>query len=211
VDQREGACRPGGDESDEALVRRARNGDDAAFRLLVERRLPSLTSRVRRRLPGLLRRKVSESDVVQAAFFTAYQKLDGFEDRGEGSFGRWLGEIAEFKVRDALKRYRDTAKRAIDQEVTGSRSGGPNAPASREPSPSAVAIAGELAARVSEAMENLPGHYRRVLRLVRDEGLALAEVGARMGRSPKAVSKLYGRAVAMLTDLVFRTGTQGGR
>ena len=194
--------------TDEDLVRRAAAGDDVAFRVLVDRRLRSLTARVRKRIPAILRRKVSESDVVQAAFFTAYQKLPEFEDRGEGSFGRWLGEIAEFKVRDLLKRYRGTAKRRIDREISGDLRGRPEQVRSREPSPSSAAMATELRGRAAAAMARLPDHYREVLRLVQDEGLGLAEVGERTGRSAKAVSKLYGRAVNLLAKLVFEEGRQ---
>ena len=199
----------GPDSSDEALVRRAQRGDDTAFRLLVDRRMEELTVSVRKMLPGVLRRKVSGSDVVQAALFTAYRKLPEFEDRGEGSFLSWLRGIVEFKIRDLVRRYRGSAKRGVDREISGDRRPETGLAPSREPSPSSHAIAGEIEERVVHATSRLPEDYRLVIRLVRDEGLGLAEVGERMGRSVKAVSKLYGRAVGLLTRLVFEGERDG--
>jgi RNA polymerase sigma-70 factor (ECF subfamily) len=197
-----------GEAPDEDLVRRARRGEEAAFRLLMERRTPELTARVRRKLPALLRRKISESDVIQGAFLTAHQKLSEFEDRGDGSFGAWLDQIVAFKIRELLRHYRGTAKRGVDREITQGRRPATRNVVGREASPSAHAIAGELEEKVREGMEALPEHYREVLRLVQEEGLALAEVGRRMDRSAKAIAKLYARALARLTELVF--GEQEG-
>ena len=87
---------PSPQATDEALIVRAREGDEEAFRLLVARHTPGLRTRIRRRLPALLRRKVAESDVIQSAYFTAYEKLAEFEDRGDGSFKAWLDRIVHW-------------------------------------------------------------------------------------------------------------------
>lgn len=193
--------------SDETLVARAREGDEAAFDLLLERRLPLLRARVRRRLPALLRRKVAESDVIQAAHLTAFEKLGEFEDRGPGSFAAWLDRILEFKIRKALQRYRGVAKRGVDREVSRGARPDTQQAVAREPSPSAHAIAGELEQKVQRAMAELPDHYREVLKLVKEQGLTLAEAGVRMNCSANAVAKLCGRALCRLTDLVEEEGT----
>ena len=91
--------------SDEELVRRVRAGDEAAARLLFERHLPALRAKARARLPKALRGKVAESDVIQEAWLAAYLALGKFEDRGDGSFGRWLRGIVEHKVREESHRH----------------------------------------------------------------------------------------------------------
>ena len=94
----EGRTPDASQSSDEELVRRVRAGDEAAARLLFERHLPSLRAKARARLPTALRGKVAESDVIQEAWLAAYLALGKFEDRGDGSFGRWLRGILEHKV-----------------------------------------------------------------------------------------------------------------
>jgi DNA-directed RNA polymerase specialized sigma24 family protein len=50
------------------------------------------------------------------------------------------------------------------------------------------------------ALDALPAHYRDVIRLARLEGLPLAEVAARTGRSEDAVRNLLFRALGALSD-----------
>ena len=190
------------DPSDEALAERARQGDEEAFGLLFERHAPALRRRVRRQLPALLRRKVAESDVIQMAYLRVHQHLDGFSDRGAGSFKAWLDRIVESQVADVLRRYVRAAKRGLDREVSGPQPlSGAKVPG-REPTASMVAAGEELLQRIEVAMELLPEDYRLVLHLVQGEGLTLAAAGERMGRSSGAAKKLYARSLAKLNRLV---------
>ena len=184
--------------TDEELVRRIRAGDDAAARLLFERHVPALRARARSRLPASLRGKVAESDVIQDAYLAAFLAIDGFEDRGDGSFAAWLQRILERKIANEVRDGLATAKRDAQREVripTGTGAAG------AEPdqlSPSAEVIAEEDAERVRAARAALSEDHRTVIALVHDEGLTLAAAGERMGRSADAARKLYARAVAEL-------------
>lgn len=194
--------------TDATLIARAREGDEDAFRQLLERHGPSLRRKVRRQLPGLLRRKVGESDVLQSAFLIANEKLAEFEYRGEGSFEAWLDRIIAFKVRELVRHYRGTAKRQLNREITRpDRPASGDAPADQA-SPSAHAMATELEGRVQQAIGQLPEDYRTVLGLVRNEGLGAEEAGLRMSRSANAVAKLYARAICRLKELVFEEKSQ---
>jgi RNA polymerase sigma-70 factor (ECF subfamily) len=193
-------CGTGPGPTDEELVRRARSGDRAAENLLFERHREELRARLSRRLPRALRGKVAESDVIQEACLAALLHLEDFEDRGEGSFGGWLGAVVERKVLDELRRFVGTDKRDVAREVAGGSSVARLAGTSGDPSPSAAAIRDEDAARLAAAMERLPEPHRQVLRLIHEERLPLAEAGARMGRSADAVRKLYARAVLGLGE-----------
>ncbi|MGH3152572.1 MAG: RNA polymerase sigma factor [Streptosporangiaceae bacterium] len=75
------------DICDGDLVRRARAGDAAAFRLLVERHSPSARARAAR----LCGRADDVDDIVQEAFLQAFMALDRLRDPDR--FGAWLGGI----------------------------------------------------------------------------------------------------------------------
>jgi RNA polymerase sigma factor (sigma-70 family) len=75
------------DIPDGDLVRLARDGDPAAFRLLVERHLPMARARAARLCP----QPDDADDAVQDAFLLAFIALDRLRDPGR--FAGWLGGI----------------------------------------------------------------------------------------------------------------------
>ena len=94
--------------SDAEAVERARNGDHAAFRVLVERyqgRVFGLALRV-------LRDEEQARDVVQDAFLKVYGSLDRFE--GRSGFYTWLYRIAMNLCLDRKRRER--GQRAVRDE-----------------------------------------------------------------------------------------------
>jgi RNA polymerase sigma-70 factor (ECF subfamily) len=197
-------------QSDEALVARVREGDEEAFRKLFERHAPALRARIRKQLPAAIKRKVSESDVIQVAYAGAYKNLASFEDRGNGAFRRWLNQIVDNKVKDILRRFIGRAKRNVENEVSRLDRPATHNFVARQASPSEHAIAGELTARVRACMQLLPPDYQRILKLIQEERLSLREAGERMGRSAGACEKLYGRAVSRLASLVDGKGDGDG-
>jgi RNA polymerase sigma-70 factor (ECF subfamily) len=200
---------PDVEPSDEALAEKAREGDEDAFRTLYERHEPLLRRTIHRRLSGIIRRKVAESDVIQMAYLGVHQSLDRFSNRGRGSFKAWLEQIVEHRVQDVVRRYAATRKRSVDREVTASRPVDPARFPGTQPTPSAVAVGEELKRAVAEAVEKLPPDQRHVLELVQGEGLTLAEAGERLGRSAGAAKQLYARAIGKLRSMVC--GKEGAR
>jgi DNA-directed RNA polymerase specialized sigma24 family protein len=65
-----------------------------------------------------------------------------------------------------------------------------------------VVVGAELRAAVGDAMTRLPESHRTVLELLREQNLTLAEAADRMGRTPGAVKKLYGRALCRMETLL---------
>jgi RNA polymerase sigma-70 factor (ECF subfamily) len=193
---------PGAQPTDEELVRRVRAGDGDAARLLFGRHVDALRMRVRRGLPRALRPKVAESDVIQDAYVAAFQALDEFEDRGDGSFARWIHVVVERKVLNEVRRHVGSSKRDARREVDAGASAEVAAGASSDPSPSSAAEGAEERARLTAAMTRLAAPFREVLQLVHQEGLTYHEAAVRMDRSPEAVRKLYGRAVLALAELL---------
>jgi len=190
------------------LVDRARRGNQEAWGALVRRHADGLRARVRNRLSPALMRKVSLADVIQEACLVASQRLHEFEYRGDGSFARWLGKIADNRALKVVEQYAGTAKRQIAREV--SRNDRPDTRyfLGGEPSPSQHAMAGELRSAATRALRRLSDDHREVLRLVQDEERSFAEVAQSMGRSTDAVRMLYARALDRFAELL--ESEQGG-
>jgi RNA polymerase sigma-70 factor (ECF subfamily) len=182
------------------LVRRARGGDEGAFRTLFVRYRDVLSAHAGQRLAPRFRRKLSTADLLQETFLAAFQNLDGFEDRGEGSFRAWLTKILDHRVQHHVRHYAGTAKRGARGEVTRGRRPSTLQFAGNAATPSQHAIAGEFEDRAERALAALPDDYREVLVLRQREHLTLKETAARMGRSVGAVNKLYARALKQLAE-----------
>jgi RNA polymerase sigma-70 factor (ECF subfamily) len=188
--------------ADADLVRAWRAGDATAFRALLDRHEPALRTWLDRNLPGSLRRRVSSDDLLQEAYLVAVRRGPEFEDRGEGSFRAWLRRIAELKLREAIDHHLGAAKRGGDREVT--RGARPDTAqfAAGGPTPSELAIAGELRDAVRRATERLRPDDREIVRLVQVDGLTIEQCAARLGRTSEAARKLYSRALARFARLL---------
>ena len=88
---------------DEALVHRARDGDEASFGLLVERYYPRLL----RYGVRMLGSRVDAEEAVQDAFVRAHRSLARYEERSQ--FGPWVFRILVNQCRTigAKRRRRD--------------------------------------------------------------------------------------------------------
>ena len=186
---------------DEALLAAARADDEDAFRELCVRYEAVVKARIRDQLGAALQRKVSIVDVFQEALVHAHARLDEFEHRGDGAFGAWVAKIAEYKAREAVKRYAGTEKRDVGREV--SRGARPDTQRflGAMPSPSQLAMASERGEAIRAALQALPEDYRRVIELMQGEGLDLDGCAAQLGRSRQATAKLYSRALSRLAEL----------
>jgi len=195
--------------TDEQMVSRIRAGDGGAAQALFAKHFPLLRARVQRRMAPRSRVRQAESDVIQEACMAAFLRLAEFEDRGPGSFGKWLGGIVDNKLRESIRRHLGTGKRDARREQ-GIADGilGIVAP---DRSPSSAAMATEEMLALLRAIEGLPEHYRTVLHLLYEQGLSLRDAAQRMERSPDAVRMLYGRAIAALAESMRGRGPGGDR
>lgn len=185
---------------DVELVARARDGDEEAARILFDRHAPALRARVRRMLPRLVKGKLGESDVLQEAYLTAYLKLADFEDRGEGSFARWVARILDNKLRHEARRFLRAEKRSAKREVRLTESpGGPKAE-HRARGPATEASVQDDRARVRGQLEDLSESDRQILTLVHEASLGFKEIGERLGITSDAARMRYGRALARMAE-----------
>lgn len=170
--------------ADRALVERARGGDTASFRELVERH--------RDRAYGLalrmLRSPAEAEEVAQDAFVRAWRALPHF--RGDAAFGTWLHAIV---VRRAIDRAAVLRSRKA-REVTYEEAGNLAEPAATDPGVEGA----ETRRRLDRLLEQLSPVQRAAVALFYDEDRSVEEIARIMGIPENTVKTHLSRARAAL-------------
>jgi RNA polymerase sigma-70 factor (ECF subfamily) len=172
--------------ADADVVQRARAGDHAAFRVLVER----YQGRAYRLALRVLRDEDQAQDVVQDAFLKVYGSLDRFE--GRSGFYTWLYRIVMNLCLDRKRRDRSDREVEWDEETAGGSLADPSGAASTQSGPEAEVERSELRTFVARAIEALPEDARRAIQLREIDGLSYQEIADALG-IPKGtvMSRLY--------------------
>lgn len=188
-------------DDDLALVRRAREGDFAAFEALV--------GRYEQRIYGLARRIVGQvqdaEEVVQQTFLSVIEHLKGF--REEALFSTWLTRIATNHALGLLrKRARQrTVPLADDRSEDADRDvPHPEYIAQWRETPEELASRHETRELLDEAVQQLDEKYRLVFLLRDVEGLSTNEAAETLGISPANVKVRLLRARLMLRERLTR-------
>ncbi|MCC6441990.1 MAG: sigma-70 family RNA polymerase sigma factor [Armatimonadetes bacterium] len=155
------------DPTDRFLVRRARQGDMAAYEKLVRRYQERIYSLVFR----FVGNPEDAADLTQDTFVKAFQSLGSFQ--GNSSFYTWLYRIATNRALDFLRKRTPFPIESLSQEEF-TRQDEP-ASARRDHDPERVAEAHELQRLVEEAIESLPEKLRAAIVLHDLEGLSQEE------------------------------------
>ena len=191
----------------QGLLEQALQGDRGAREALLRHSLPEIRAFVRLRSDGLIRRKESESDLVQTICRQVLEHLPDYRGDTEASFKGWLSTMVLRKVIDR-RRYYGAEKRDFAKEVAMP----PDTASSLVDcyatvcTPSRHAIAEEEVRRIEKAFDLLPEDYREVLSLGCLAGLPHRDVAAEMKRSEPSVRKLLSRARARLAILLEEAG-----
>ena len=151
--------------------------------------------------------RASPSDVVQETFLQAAREFEGFEGTNGPQLLAWLRKILANNIVAAYHRHvtarkrdlrRDRPVEKLAQSIDQSSCFVEQALANSCERPDALLMREEQAAAVADMLARLPQHYREVIILRNLESLSFQEVADRMGRSPAAVRKLWGRAIERL-------------
>jgi RNA polymerase sigma-70 factor (ECF subfamily) len=149
--------------TDRDLIERSREGDRAAFGLLVKRYQGAVYSLALGRLGD----PTDAEDVAQEAFVKAYAALDRFDVRRK--WAPWLFTIAVNLCKDRLKRRKFRAF-SLDAMQEGRDGGVERELPDQGPGPDTQYLQRERQQRVLAAVNSLPSHYREavVLRFTQD-------------------------------------------
>jgi RNA polymerase sigma-70 factor (ECF subfamily) len=182
------------------LVVRAQAGEAQAYDQLFALAADGVLFYIRLRLRPPLSLRVEPLDVLQEAYLQALESFERFEYRGEGAFTKWLCRISE-RVLAGLADHHGARKR---------RPAGAREPLSRVlervaqsgVSPSELAVRKEELQRLSRSLEELDEEERDALILRYVAGERIEDVAKKLDRSPSAVRRLLGRAMARLGGLL---------
>ena len=188
------------------LVSLAKQGDKSALGQLCVVYGERVRRIIRLRMGKELRSKLESMDMVQNVLMCAVRDLEDFTYTSEGDFLRWLGKIAENRIRDNLEKLH-ADKRDIRKEIPlhddGSTSRDDRArvvePA-RNTTPSVILSRREELDKLEKAIDKLKPEYREVIVLAKIDGLSYKEIGDRLGKSADAAGHLLLRAMVSLTD-----------
>ena len=170
------------DADDAPLVRRARDGDQAAFEELVRRHADRVYAVVIRF--GAPRGEAEE--IVQETFMRAWRAIGAF--KGESQFFTWLYRIAINEAKRHLTRRGVQLERVASDESSLETIGDP------APTPQLRAEHQDLRAALERAVRALPMAYRVPLVLRDIEGLSTAQAAAVMALGEAAFKSRLHRA-----------------
>lgn len=173
------------------LLTRARAGDRQALDDLFARYLPGLLQWTRGRLPRWARDLADTPDIVQEVLLDTFRKIDGFENRGEGSLRAYLRQAVMNRIRDELRRAnRHPARVELDHALVDSGL-----------SPLESAVGAQLVERYEAALQRLSQDDRELVIARVEMGLTYAEVAVATGRpSPGAARMAVSRALLRLAE-----------
>jgi len=163
-------------DPDEELLTRVGEGDPAAVRALVARKLPRLLALAGRMLGD----PAEAEDVAQETFVRAWKQAPIWRPGG-AKFDTWLHRVALNLCYDRLRRRRETAYAEPPER------------ADEGPGPDRGLQAADTGRRVGGALQALPDRQREAIVLCHYQELGNIEAAAVMGVSVEALESLLGR------------------
>jgi len=192
------------------LVKAARNGDESALAVLVERHRNRLERMVRLRMDRRLRGRVDPADVVQETYLAVRSKC--LQDRADPRlpFFLWLRLEVGQKLAEAHRFHLGTKMRCAGQEVALHHGALPEVTSAslaeqllgKLTSASNAAMRVELRIHVQEALNSLDSFDREVLILRHFEELSNAEAAQVLGIKPSAAVNRHVRALRRLKHVL---------
>jgi RNA polymerase sigma-70 factor, ECF subfamily len=157
----------------------------------------------RARLDARLRAKLDASDVVQQTLLEAHRDQAQFQGRTTGEQAAWLRQVLARNLanaaRDLGRQKRDAGReRSLEGALAESASRLEMWLAAEQSSPSQRAAHNEDVLRLADALAALPDAQREAVEMHYWQGLKLADVAQRLGRTTASVAGLLQRGLKEL-------------
>jgi RNA polymerase sigma-70 factor (ECF subfamily) len=180
----------------------ARDGSFSALGQLLDHYRDYLLRVANDELQSSLAPKVAPSDIVQDTFLQAAKDFPRFGGQTEGELRAWLRQILIHNLKDTARRFQQTQKRATSMEVALGEEDRATAGAEDMectlPLPGERLVSAERRSQIESLLDQLSHEHRQVIQLRTFEGRSFNEIAALMGRTSKAVQKLWSRAIRNL-------------
>lgn len=163
-------------DPDEELLIRIADGDPAASRALVARKLPRILGLAQRMLGD----KTEAEDVAQEAFLRVWRQAPKWRP-GQARFDTWLHRVSLNLCYDRLRRRREVATDDPPEVVDDG------------PAPDRGLEAADTGRRVGQALAQLPDRQREAVVLCHYQELGNIEAAAVMGVTVEALESLLSR------------------
>jgi RNA polymerase sigma-70 factor, ECF subfamily len=171
--------------TDASLVRRALEGDGAAFTTLVDRHAPACLRFAMR----MLGTREDAEDATQECLLRAYRSLGQYEEREQ--FRAWLFQILVNRCRTALERRRNRERHFQSDDLAIARA-----------SVAPHADGGELRAELQRALDALDPEQREAFLLKHVEQLSYDEMAVVTGVGVSALKMRVKRACGRMQRLL---------
>lgn len=169
------------------LVERLKQGDEAAFKLIVE----TWQDMVYNTALGIVQNPEDAEDISQEVFVQVYNSVSSF--KGDSKFSTWLYRITITKSLDHERRKKRKKRFAFVKSIFGEESQVVVNPPDFH-HPGVVLDKKEKAAALFKAIANLPENQRIAFSLHKVEGLSYQEVSEVMNTTVSSVESLMHRA-----------------
>ncbi|GHH02653.1 RNA polymerase sigma factor [Comamonas sp. JC664] len=191
----------------EELIRQAKEGDAGALEELLTRFQGDIQAQAKQLGKPYGPGGTRPSDISQMASLRVLQKFYTFEGHTEGELRAWFQRVAVSQatqlVRKATRQKRnETGAVSLDSDEAQ------DAP-SQQRSPSQVVSQQEALRQLVRGIYALPGNQADALSLHYLEGLPVAEIALRLGKSEDAVGSLMQRGVRTLKQRSAEPGASG--
>ena len=171
--------------NEKSLVRRCRAGEPGARQEMYETYAGRVLAVCRRYIRDADRAR----DLVHDTFLRAWEALDGFRPRREGSLGAWLCRIASHLSMDELRQQSSFAGLTGESQAD-------------EPPVDAEALRNASVEELIDLIASLPEGYRAVFNLFCLDGYSHREIARLLGISEKTSQTQYLKARHKLAAMI---------
>ncbi len=175
-------------DCEQELIKRAQNGDVAAFESLIEE--------YQKRIFSIAYRMVSNpedaADLTQEVIVKIFKNLDKFQ--GNAKFSTWVYRIATNTCLDELKKNKRYTTYSLDKEIETEEGSLMGELPDKGPTPEQAAEKKAIQTAVREAIGKLPTDHKKVMILRDLQGLSYEEIADVVGCSVGTVKSRISRA-----------------